>query len=406
MKDAEKYEINKFWLYPVRGVAIALITFLIKFATYFHVRILANDSGSLFYDYPEWYVGTVTSIATLFIYNSVLRIFLTYDRHTGSDFLSEGREPHGFRSEIRRIFSERTQTYESVSLYLSLCVLIAFGAFSDAANIFKGIFPSALCERLFSAALLLPFFVIIDLFARYDIRRLWYRLKEEREEGKLYRPLMLILRSFAVVTVYPIAFPYTPLLVFAFITLMGVFAALIGAFGAPLVGIFLIAVFVVFLIVLKIIRRKAYRRRFFKRIRSLSGDRGYKVSDIDIRNKSGESFNLEREGRVFSVKIITPWSKRRKLFFSSERTAYVLYRIGTKRYNVSLNHTFDYGFDSKGEKIILIMPMPRGVYVTDGRRNRELFFGDRVFDYTIYDPVSILGAIDRDILGVRSGRFE
>ena len=86
------------------------------------------------------------------------------------------------------------------------------------------------------------------------------------------------------------------------------------------------------------------------------------------------------------------------LYFTSSTDAYFRHRIGTENHHFTIKHTVEYGILTEGKKCIIISPMPKHIYVEEGGAVRELFVGDRVWDYTVYNMSGFINAIDRDCL--------
>ncbi len=60
---------------------------------------------------------------------------------------------------------------------------------------------------------------------------------------------------------------------------------------------------------------------------------------------------------------------------------------------------FDFGYESDGKKILILLPIPRNFFVSvNESRPRPADVGERVGDYTIYNSTGFLGALDRNCL--------
>ena len=57
----------------------------------------------------------------------------------------------------------------------------------------------------------------------------------------------------------------------------------------------------------------------------------------------------------------------------------------------------DFGFESENEKILIVLPVPKDIYVSDGNSQpRPADTGDKAGDYRIYNATGFLGGLERD----------
>ena len=215
---------EKTLIYIIRGVFLALATLGIKSAVYFFTVVLCNEATSPFAHFPTWYINLLTFIATLFIYNSVVRFVVTYNRSIYTEFILEKREPVSKKDEALRVLSSRKEFFEMLSSFLSVFILTAAGAFFEPVAAIPVSMPIPV-SRILNCGVILFCIIPIDIFARVDVRRFWYESVRMHEEDRLFKPARAILRAFVILIIYPFVFPFTPLLLFAFGTLFGAFIA-------------------------------------------------------------------------------------------------------------------------------------------------------------------------------------
>jgi hypothetical protein len=60
---------------------------------------------------------------------------------------------------------------------------------------------------------------------------------------------------------------------------------------------------------------------------------------------------------------------------------------------------FDFGYESKNRKILILSPTPKKILVSlGGFQPREGDVGEKVGEYTVYNATGFLNALDRDTL--------
>jgi hypothetical protein len=240
---------------------------------------------------------------------------------------------------------------------------------------------------------------IFSLLTRYEAIRYWFHLKQNKNLTRLSSKLVMILRAVTVLAVYPIAAPYLPYLVFMLFTLFRLvvtLASILTMFG-------LILSVVALIIIIRLtasLKFKSARRRLIKRITACAEQSGYDyriLADTE-RDEWGCDVTLTRGEESYFIRLIKNRALRTPLYFT-ERDAYFLYKIGTKEHYRSIETHFDYKFDAEGTKILLIPNVPRYLFVNEGERSKKLYACDRIWDYIIYEPESLLGNMERDCLG-------
>ena len=109
-------------------------------------------------------------------------------------------------------------------------------------------------------------------------------------------------------------------------------------------------------------------------------------------------------------------------------------RIGTKNHHVTSMSVFEYHFDGEGDKIIIVNPVPKRIFVAmdehlegaqyneycdtgtlasvlrshskEAKSTRELVPGDKIWGYAVYNTTSFVSAVDRKCLGRYNGMFD
>ncbi len=391
--------------YIMRGVSSALLALLLAKLTYFNLLWISEPFDSTLHSLPLWSIKLVCCAALLLIYNSLVHFLSRYDRQQRNAFVSEDREVY-FLSELRRIIKSPVFLLETLSAVLMIAVLSLFGAADEIVGVFFiESEPTAAVRLILPTAVYAPSFFVISLLCRYEIRRYFRRLAVTGNLEVLENRFKMGLRVFAIFVLYPLVFPYAPLLVYVAFSFISIFVSISALLTA--VGVIVALVFIILLAVLVCYTRAiSRRRRFIKRLSVIAAERGYTLSEIRnpiksfFKHTEGESFVLRRGESVYTVRFLSTVRRGVRLYFTSDKHAYFLHRIGTKNHHISFHHNIDWGFSGEGIKIILVNPYPKHVFaIAQNGATRRLVSGDKIWDCIVYDDLSMLGAIDRDCLG-------
>ena len=391
--------LNKYLYYPLRAVTMALFILLIRQMTNGRFTAMMNDP-SLNSQIPSPVYSLFAILCTALITNSVVNFFSVYDKGVMFEFLDKKRQEVSFPREIREILRDKFFYLETIP-HIAITVLFVFldlyGEFTyilGFVGINRGFFA-----RLLVAVISAVIVFCAHLFTRYEARRYWHHLKNNKNIDKLSSKPTMILKAVLVIAVYPIAAPYLPYLVFMIFTLVGLvvtIANILTTFGLILLVGAIIAVFKIY----SAIRYKGKRIAIIRDITALAKREGYEylLFEGERRDEEGCDIVITRGDESYSIRIVKTRAKRTPMYFT-ERDAYFLYKIGTKNHFRSIESHFDYTFDAAGEKIILLPDEPKYLFVKEGEMQKKLFPGDRIWGYIIYEPKSLLGNLDRDCLG-------
>ena len=426
-----------------RALAVVTLTAVIKLLMGIHIlAVFDPDSGNAFGGFPLWATSLLYALGTLFIFNSYVRVFVTYDGIAREEFLGKRKKVLPFFRELHSII----RTPELLTDVAVICVFVLIGTplglFSELAYIFTET-PGELLLLLFPVLFLIPVLILIDILARYELRRYWSYLYRSHSLDVLKSPFRKAFKLLLPTLLYPTVFPYA----FALLMLLVVPAAILGAFVEvfSVIGAIL-AVALIFLIIYGsvILSSLIKRHKFIKRLRTLCEDGRYSL--LELRRPYASLFKplheynilLEREGRRFYCRLIGSYLHRAPLFFTSKRDAFFLHKIGTKKHYISLSGHFEYDFPTEGEgdaeKIIILNPVPRRAYATldnytdyleyttlddsdtiasrlrsdkkISETAKKLEPTDKIWGYGIYNATSFLGAVDRACLGRYRGMFD
>lgn len=149
------------------------------------------------------------------------------------------------------------------------------------------------------------------------------------------------------------------------------------------------------------------RIRFIKTLRRLCRERKYKLSKIVspylslFTSKQNESFCITLNGKTFSCKLISGKKQSLPLILNADGIGTRIHAFvfgGIKWFQ--FNKSFEFGYESKNPKILIINPISKFIYSISDGSTAELDNGSKLGDYTVYTAQSFLNSIERDVLGV------
>ena len=212
--------LNKHLYYPLRALTMALFILLIRRITNRRIiNLLADPEISS--QIPEAVLVVFSVLCTVLITNSVINLFTVYDKGAMFDYLDKKRQEVSFPREIKEILSDRFFYIETVP-HMAITVLFVcldlYGEFTYLLS-FAGIISPL---GYFIVSLICALIVLsCELLTRYEAKRYWHHLKNNKGLDKLESKPLLIFKAVLILTVYPFAAPYLPYIVFMLFTLAG-----------------------------------------------------------------------------------------------------------------------------------------------------------------------------------------
>ncbi len=159
-----------------------------------------------------------------------------------------------------------------------------------------------------------------------------------------------------------------------------------------------------------------YRRlsRFFKRLQRLCRQKGYVLTNQKVgiscflfaRFYCG--FDLEAEGRVFSCRLRGFLCPLIPVIFDKKEKGFRLFTLSFAGAKIlSLKKKFDFSVDGEGEKVFLLCPCPKALFVT--KPNGELSVADNgeippETDVTVYSSEAFFNMVDRSVFSVKPSK--
>lgn len=390
---------RRLWLYPLRALAILAVFMLIRTLSAMRIYALGlDDPGGM--NLPSQVPHVFVLITNAFILNSLLTLFSTYDHAAANKFkntLTERRVC--FLPEIKKILTSYEFLCETAVLVLGIAVLSYLGVLTEGYSCFFGKYEAPELHRsLLPMLTFIPILLFTSLFSRYEARRYWCQLINLRNLGRLDEKLPLILRSLAILVLYPLVFPYAPMVVYMFITVFAVLAKiakLLTLFGVLVVGV------IIFFITIGISRLKFIKKKklFISALAAIASedDRSIEILSKDGAKEKGYDLTYTDGGISYDVRVI--YARRGvPLFFTAKNDAYFRHRIGTKNHHFTIERHFNYSFESENRKALVIIKFPKNVFVASDGGSRRMAGGDKIWDVLVFDELTFLGSAERSCL--------
>ena len=399
MNAVERQRKNSKLFYTARGALVFMWFFIIfkltSLCIQFHAYSVTSEDVSIFSGLPEYVTYLTASVSAIFIFNSVALMFSTFDNDEIENFLERELEAVSFGNETRLLFTTPHVFAEIITTLSLVSVTAIIGGFSEIGNIF---FDGAHRGGWFPLVIITPICFLLTLSSKYEARRYWLYLNKIGDLERVTLPIKFYKRFAIIFFLYPLMLPFSPLLAFFAISLFYIVLSIFGAL--TLIGFFvLVGAVLLFGFLLPAVKSSGRKRKFIHSVNEIAKSGGYLVKwHSDGENKRIFKFDLIFGEKEFNCLVIATKRRGVPFIFTSATNAYFEHRLGTREHHISINRQIDFFLHGNGSKIIVINPSPKYVFVTDGLRMRKLSSSDRIWNHTVHDNVSFLGAMDRKCL--------
>ena len=390
---------NSKLFYAMRG-AISFLWFFFIFkltsvSTSLHAYAVSSKDVSIFTGLPEYVIFLTVSISAVFIFNSVVLMFSTFDKDEIESFLENDTESPSFKDAVKLVFTTPHFLTELITTLTLISLTALIGGFSEIGSTF---FDGTHRGGWFPLVIITPICFVLFLSAKYEARRYWHYLNRINDIEKVTLPKYFYKRFLLIFFLYPLVFPYSPLLVFFAYSFASIIISIFGAL--TLIGLVVITIsLLLFLFIIPKLKSRSRKKRFIRSVNEIATQVGYSVSwHSDNSDKRIFKFNLTYGEKEFNCLVIGTKRRGVPLVFTSVTNAYFEHRLGTEEHHISISRHIDFFLHGNGTKIIIVNPSPKHVFVTDGIRMQRLSSSDRIWNHTIHDDVSFLGAMERKCL--------
>ena len=381
----------------IAAVILKLIVSLSVWTTY------AN--GSMFGEFQNFAIYIVSFISSLFVYNSVIGISMTFDVFARDEVMERTCEQKGTIPKLRDIFLYKSFLIETATIVLVMFLASLFGSTPEIFGMFhieEGRSPYE--TGILPALVILPISIFLCFFARFEAVRYWKYLFRTFNLEVIESKIKLILRVVFITVLYPIVLPFCPLVFFVLAFVYSVIASVALSMTIP---VFILTVVLIFFLLwcLKVCFAIRKRNKFLSKMVESAAKMGFTVTEI--KNKSISlvtrrkkcTFSLIRGSEIYDCLVIGHPRYRVPVCFTSATKGHYRHRIGTPKHNITLETKFDYSLDSENKKILIIAPTPKHAFICEDGKEKRLFTADKLWDFVVYESDGFIGSLERDCLG-------
>ncbi len=392
----------------IRAVCRGIVTVVASTILYLFISVLLQivsmNESPLFASLEPYVVSIFATAILPFIYNSFSLSFSYSDRDSINEFLEREEKEIYFKDEFKHIFTSGRFIAEFITEAVLTALFAALGFFIS----FGGMFPNGMPLGIFLPVICItPILFCLSVFSKYEAARFYSKLERENEIDKLLSVKWLINHLVLIMVLYPIAAPFSPLLVFAVYTIFKLILEITALFTV-FTSVIIVLVLILIVWGIRVLRGISRRKRFIKRLLEISETEGYAVSKIKtpyrsfVTSKNHCSFTLTIDGESFDCLMISTLWYRTALIFTSPTDAHYAHVIGSETRNFTIRHRIEFYHRNEGEKIVIVDPVPKNVFVSEDNKQRRVNCTDTIWNISVHDADSFIGCAERRCLNKRN----
>ena len=386
---------------PLIFLAFAGISRLAQSAFY------SNFFGEQFY-FGEHFFEIWNFIILLFVYQSTVYALRVSDRCARDSYFEKSKNYISLGREVLKICTSLDFLCDFLcSALLSALLPTSFCLGSVTGALFFGSNLGDVQTKLYTLAIILPIFFALGLMAHFFVRKQWVRTQlrgrfkdtAKKDRGEIFDTAKNLA---TVALVYILSFSALPWIIPGITALWAVTGGLLWLFFVAVALIVLTVAATYYIRAL--MKRKAFLRRLDEVCRN-SGARldGLKKPYASVFSMTdGFNFSVIKGENKYDCKFICGVFPGSPIIFSDKGVAICNhpFHLGNAEL-FSLMSKIDFGFESEGKKILIVLPIPRKIYVgTVNSGPRPADTGEKAGEYTIYNASGFLGALERDCLHI------
>ncbi len=404
MENKSPIFARPFYFSLLKGLSVAVFALILKTVVSFSAW-QRYAAGSAFGDLENYSIFIICFISSIFVYNSVIGVSMTYDVFLRDELMENTYDSKGELPSFRKIFGYKTFITETAIITFILTLAAFLGASGEIFGMFyTGEGRSPYSSGIYPALVTFPIVLFLCFFARFEAVRYWKTLYRTSNLEIIESKTRLIIRVAFIVIAYPIVLPFMPLIAFALVTVASAIAAIAIEMTVP---VFILTVILIILALwwLKVLFAIRRRKRFLEKMKDAAAKMKFTVTEIKnakislITTKRKCTFSLIREKERYDCLVIGNPRYCVPVCFISESRGYFRHRIGTPKHNITLESKFDYSLDTENKKILIISPTPKHAFIVEDGKEKRLFTADKLWDFVIYESDGFVGALERDCLG-------
>ena len=355
-----------------------------------------------------------TALSILILFVLLAGIFILYDPTARRHFCKEPPKETGIFSEW--IFVLRSYEFWVEAAGLLLLPLL-FGPevyVHPLYFVFQRTDFGFVQVYLLYIVLILPIFLLIEVFLRVRTRCFWRTLTYEDAKDKHLDALVLIFLSVLII------FGYS-LIASVYVSMIALLIAVLWKYGVWV----LLASVCVFIVCCMFMYARAFRIRygFLKRLKRVCREENITISEIKrpyrslfTQKRSDFQFALEMHGKIYACKLIGAMSKNMPMIFCDKDSGYFKYGYQFRGKDIVFwREWFTHSFEAPNadKKIVIVSPVPRQMlavhmhtvfatdnvtFISEGKGARPLENASLVYDATVFSGSGLINALKRDCL--------
>ena len=355
-----------------------------------------------------------TALSMLIVFVLLAGIFILYDPTARRRFCKAPPQETGVFSEWRFVLCSYEFRMETAGLAL-LPLLFGIDVYAHPLYfVFKHTDFGYWQLYLLYIFMILPIFLLIEVFMRVRTRHFWRTLTYDDAKDRHTDALALAFLSALIIFGYSlIASVYVSMIVLA--------VGLIWLCGFWV----LLAVVCIFLVSLVRMYARAIRirRKFLKKLKKLCREENITISEIKrpyrslfTKKRADFQFTVEMSGKRYACKLLGATAKNMPMIFCDKESGYVKYGYRFRgKETVFWRSWFTHGFEAPDadKKILIVLPAPRQMFavhmhtlfatdnvtfISEGKGERPLENASVLYDVTVFSGSGFINAIKRDCL--------
>ena len=340
--------------------------------------------------------GSIVPIAVL---NSLIMIFQFRNVHERDRFLENEKDTFIPKKAAGSIIKSRKFLIE----FAVICGMILLSPFGIGLECISGLIIGRLVvpqilQRLISFAVMVPIVFGCLLLGKINSRKDWLRRGYDPE--KMFKVKKFVSQIIVTTVAYWLGFMAFPMVFAGIFSVFSIIFAFIKWQGSIIV-----VALIVLLIFMKQIIALNRRRVFFKKLRKLCKKQHFELGKIKHAYLSAffdsdePNFCVTANGKTYECKCISSVVRGNPVIFKpngvySHDFVAKFAKTELLRYE-QISH---YGFESKHQKIIIMVPTAKSVYIEEGSRRKIVDNGDKLFEYKIFTGGAFVRALERDAI--------
>ncbi len=396
---------------------------------YFYKECIARFDDTV--PYPQL-IGTALLIFLLYLFlNTVILAFAIYNRNEREAFLAQNSL--GFSQEDARaaILHSRDTWFEILTF--ALCFAL-FPTMSGWRDLFKIVTPyvevSPVLQRVIVSLLFAAWVCLLTLKNKTEVRTYWLEATDKMMKKSFWKSLSSKKASHYSVWRLALRLIWYTVLYAALIFMLSFMVPVIISL-VKIVWLFVREGWYWFIPVLLILPGVYYglafrhRRRFMRDLRALCRAEGYELFDLKhpylsiFRDGKSYTFGIRNAKKTYTCRILAGVRRSNNMYLSDDGKCVRSFGIHAPTARMArsgpfvqvhvrkddseelemfrVTSTSNYTFEGEGEKVLIINPVPRKVYIKNvGQRKHEVDNGDRINEYSIYTGNAFLRKLERE----------